>query len=292
MISESDKILLILKWSLELFEHSISTNQGRDSENSIGDALYIEFQKIYLQYKGKYPENLLEHLIVIPQTSVFFMLNQHGMILDYNHSILDVWQYKEEELNNQSIQKIIDKKSYEELILQWNTQPKEMCTNILPINFITKNNLRISLYCHLIFLAKSNVNLLIGLDFHLINSLQMNQTQNKENHFKDTINAIALEIIEHLSEPLIPIKTMSWKHAISEENIKIGFKQWHQCTYFQFYQNQRLHKAFQLIQEVDLSLKVIAIQCGFDDYINFYKAFRKKYGFPPSLLYRHKNFTK
>jgi len=47
-----------------------------------------------------------------------------------------------------------------------------------------------------------------------------------------------------------------------------------------------LKKAYLLILQTDLPLKEVAFQCGFLAYLNFYKAFRKKYGFSPSEVAR------
>ena len=55
---------------------------------------------------------------------------------------------------------------------------------------------------------------------------------------------------------------------------------------YKFYTDERLKRATYLIQKTEIPIKEIAFICGFNDYNNFSKAFKKKYNYPPSALKR------
>ena len=49
----------------------------------------------------------------------------------------------------------------------------------------------------------------------------------------------------------------------------------------------RTHKALQLLVENRLSVKQVAYACGFADEKYFSRAFKSKYGYPPSMVRDH-----
>ena len=48
-----------------------------------------------------------------------------------------------------------------------------------------------------------------------------------------------------------------------------------------------MEKALELLSEGELSIKEIAFTCGYSDEKYFSRAFRKKYGCPPSHFYKN-----
>lgn len=95
-------------------------------------------------------------------------------------------------------------------------------------------------------------------------------------------------IISHLEEPLPTLKELSRLFSTNEFKIKDGFRQFFNTSVYQFYNEERLKKAHLLIQQSDESLKSIAFSCGYNDYTNFYKSFKKRFGYSPSDLLRNK----
>lgn len=94
-------------------------------------------------------------------------------------------------------------------------------------------------------------------------------------------------IIEHLDEPLPSTKELSKMCGTNEFKLKDSFRHFFKTSIYQFYNDERLKKAHQLIQQTSIPLKEIAFISGFNDYTNFYKAFKKKYGYSPSDLNRN-----
>jgi len=93
-------------------------------------------------------------------------------------------------------------------------------------------------------------------------------------------------ILNHLEEPLPSVKELSKLFGTNEFRIKDGFRHFFNTSVYQFYNEERLKKAHLLIQQSNETLKSIAFSCGYNDYTNFYKAFKKRFGYSPSDLHR------
>lgn len=94
-------------------------------------------------------------------------------------------------------------------------------------------------------------------------------------------------ILKHLEEPLPTIKELSKMFGTNEFRIKDGFRHFFNTSVYQFYSEERLKKAHLLIQQTDIPLKAIAFMTGYNDYNNFYKAFKKRFGYSPRALNRN-----
>lgn len=65
------------------------------------------------------------------------------------------------------------------------------------------------------------------------------------------------------------------------------FKQSYNKTIHQYLLDFRLEKSLELLNNKNLSIKEIALQCGFSDTNHFSKSFKKKYNVPPSKHYKN-----
>ena len=93
-------------------------------------------------------------------------------------------------------------------------------------------------------------------------------------------------IQNHLEEPLPSTKRLSKMFGTNEFTLKENFRRLLKTSIYQFYNEERLKKAHTLIEKTRIPLKEIALLSGFTDYTNFYKAFKKKFNYPPSELKR------
>lgn len=93
-------------------------------------------------------------------------------------------------------------------------------------------------------------------------------------------------ILEHLDEPLPTTKELSKMFGTNEFKLKDSFRHFFKTSIYKFYTEERLKKAYQLIQNTNIPLKEIAFTSGFNDYISFYKAFKKRFQYSPSELQR------
>ena len=96
-------------------------------------------------------------------------------------------------------------------------------------------------------------------------------------------------ILNNLEEPLPTTKELSKMFGTNEFTLKENFRNILKTSIYQFYNDERLKKAHFLIQQTSIPLKEISFLCGFNDYTNFYKAFKKRFDYPPSDLNRTNN---
>lgn len=70
--------------------------------------------------------------------------------------------------------------------------------------------------------------------------------------------------------------------ALSPSKLKKGFRQYFRQGLFEYLETQRLERAKELMYDRDKSLKQISSEVGFHYLNNFSRAFKKKYGMPPT----------
>ena len=100
------------------------------------------------------------------------------------------------------------------------------------------------------------------------------------------IHKVQEYILNHLEEPLPSTNELSKMFGTNEFTLKESFRDILNTSIYQFYNDERLKRAFFLIEHTFIPLKEIAFKCGFNDYNNFSKAFKKKYNHSPSDVIR------
>jgi AraC-like DNA-binding protein len=93
-------------------------------------------------------------------------------------------------------------------------------------------------------------------------------------------------ILSHLDEPLPTLHHLAQMFAVEEHILKNGFRTFFKTSVYNFYQEERLKRAHVMIRQTSVSLKEIAYLNGFKGYLNFYKAFKKRFGYKPSDISR------
>ncbi|MDF0709052.1 helix-turn-helix domain-containing protein [Flagellimonas okinawensis] len=91
-------------------------------------------------------------------------------------------------------------------------------------------------------------------------------------------------IINNLDRDLPRLRELALQMGTNEFKLKYGFKQLYGTTIFKFLTQERLRKAKTLTMHTSLSLKTIAHMTGFKSIPHFSRAFKEKYGQPPSSL--------
>ena len=79
----------------------------------------------------------------------------------------------------------------------------------------------------------------------------------------------------------ITLELLAQRFYCSQSSLIKAFKKAYNITIFQKLNEIRLEKACELLVESRLTIKEIAIQCGFIDQNYFSKAFRSKYQISP-----------
>jgi AraC family transcriptional regulator len=90
-------------------------------------------------------------------------------------------------------------------------------------------------------------------------------------------------LMDQLTEPLT-IKELSKRVAMNECYLKKGFKEMYGATIFEFYQQQRMEYARQLLYEQNLSVTEVSILLGYSSISHFSTAFKKQTGLKPCEL--------
>lgn len=93
-------------------------------------------------------------------------------------------------------------------------------------------------------------------------------------------------ILNHLEEDLPSTKALAQMFGTNEFTLKQNFRTLFKTSVYQYYNDERLKKARLLIEQTKIPLANVALLSGFNNYTNFYKAFKKKYNQSPSDLLR------
>lgn len=242
-------------------------------------------------------ELVLEQGKVIPYSNFqhlsqfAFVLNSNFKVIDFNFTVSDRLKYESEAIQNLPFESLLDdtsKEGWNKLIKQFNWNTYFFTT--VELVFVSLDGYKLPLFCSVsnslvnqtLFVLSAEV---VLKDVPFLKQIPSNTNEKIKNEAK-IIENIHTYILEHLDAPLPSLKSLAIQFGSEEHKIRNGFREHYHTSVYQFYQDERLKKAYLLISQTDLPLKEIAFQCGFEMYLNFYKAFRKKYGFSPSELSR------
>ena len=92
---------------------------------------------------------------------------------------------------------------------------------------------------------------------------------------------------DHFCEHSLDIGAICERAFISPSSLQRAFLQHMGMSPKQYITKLRMNKALQLLAEDRLSVKEISFLCGFSDEKYFSRAFKEKYGCPPSQLRNH-----
>ncbi len=93
-------------------------------------------------------------------------------------------------------------------------------------------------------------------------------------------------ILTNLDKPLPTLAKLASHFGTNQSRLKEIFRTFFNTSIYHFYNEERLKRAHLIIEQTNLTLKAVAIMAGFNDYITFSKAFRKKFGYAPSFVKR------
>lgn len=249
------------------------------------------------EYAERIKALVLEQGMVPPYASFqhlnqyVFVLDNHYRIVDFNFTVVDRLKYKSETIQTLLFESLLDDSSK----LVWNDLLKQVggkssffvTTELL---FMTADGVKLPLFCSVSSSLVNSFVFVLSVEVILVNSPFLKQipsiASEKAKAEATVIANIHAYILEHLDAPLPSLKSLALLFGSEEHKIRNGFREHYHTSVYQFYQDERLRKAYLFITQTDLPLKEIAYQCGFGMYLNFYKAFRKKYGFSPRELKR------
>lgn len=295
MTNQEEKLRMIYRLLFDLATGRKIVAFTRENPSDVYDEILTTLE----EQGERIRELALEQGTVIPYSNFqhlshfAFILNSNFNVIDSNFTVSERLNYTSEAIQNLPFESLLDntsKESWNKLIkrVMWDTY----FFSTIELLFVSLDGYKLPLLCsisnsplnQILFVLSAEVVLKDVPFLKLIPSVTNEKIKNEAR----IIENIHTYILEHLDVPLPSLKTLALQFGIEEHKIRNGFREHYHTSVYQFYQDQRLKKALLLISQTDLPLKEIAFQCGFEMYLNFYKAFRKKYGFSPSDMQRIK----
>jgi AraC-like DNA-binding protein len=195
-------------------------------------------------------------------------------------------------LINLSLADIITTASFEQL--QEVVDANSTLPTTITLDFTPKEHLPISVASNIVRLVNGSeiiINLVTPARQDTYSPLLYGNENEKHNKTRKA-DALLIQklydyILAHLEEPLPSLKVLSSKFGTNEHKLKDGFRHFFKTSIYQFYNQERLKRAFFMIEHTGIPLKNISVMNGFNNYPNFSKSFKKQFGFSPNELKRN-----
>lgn len=266
--------------------HSSSQDDQLDQLGSLLNSVAEAMQQTILESGYINPHYSYQCL-----TQTTFVLNDHFIIVGLSAGVADLLGYRPEMLFQIPFENFLSIQS----IHLWQKIIQEAHSNknyhhTVQLIFVNPAGKLVPSFCTISRLLYANKILVSTISTVLQQSLTdtlITKPSTKSNQSTASlIQNVHDYIINHLEEPLPSTKELSKLFGTNEFKIKEGFRQFFNTSVYQFYNEERLKKAHLLIQQTNISLKEIAFMSGFNDYISFYKSFKKKFHYAPSAMLR------
>jgi AraC-like DNA-binding protein len=226
----------------------------------------------------------------IAQTT--FVLDASFFIKSFTPEVILFLDYSESELMNQPLSSIITETSLEQLQKVLNDSISLPIT--IALDFTRKEHLPVSVSCSigkLINRSEIILNLVTPVRQNFYNPLAYDNENEKHTKTRKA-DALLIQklydyILAHLEEPLPSLKVLSSEFGTNEHKLKDGFRHFFKTSIYQFYNDERLKRAYFMIENTGIPLKNISVMNGFTNYPNFSKSFKKRFGFSPNEMKRN-----
>jgi AraC-like DNA-binding protein len=227
----------------------------------------------------------------IAQTT--FILDTSFLIKSFTSEVTYFLGYSESELIDLPLGAIITTASLIQLQDILNASIS-LPTTIIALDFTPKDQLPVSVSCSIGKLVNRSeiiLNLVTPARQDFYNSLVYENENEKHNKTRKA-DALLIQklydyILAHLEEPLPSLKVLSYEFGTNERKLKDGFRHFFKTSIYQFYNDERLKRAYFMIEHTTIPLKNISLMNGFNNYPNFSKSFKKRFGFSPYEMKRN-----
>lgn len=266
----------------------IPTDNGNDDLQELAVQLNRLAEKMRMTF--------IEHNEVAPYYSyqnlaqLTFITDLDFKILGFTSQAYDSLGWKNGDLIGLPIDSIIADNSdavWKKAIKVINTDPEFHET--LHLTFVTPEKQLVPAFCTITRLLHVDMILVSSIKTSLqeiIYDLPKLKTTKPRAAEAETIQQLHDYILNNLGEPLPTIKQLSRIFKVNEFDLKDGFRKLFGSSIYHFYNEERLKRAHLMIVHTDESLKAIASVHGYMTYTSFNKAFKARFGYPPSSLKR------
>ncbi|WP_281638069.1 helix-turn-helix transcriptional regulator [Flavobacterium marginilacus] len=221
-----------------------------------------------------------------------FILDASFYIKSFTPEIAYFLGYSESELIDLPLPGIITTASSEQLQDVLDTNVSLPAT--IALDFTPKEHLPVSVSCTIGRLVNSSEIILNLVTPPRQDSYYplMYRNENEKHNKTRKEDALLIQklydyILAHLEEPLPSLKVLSCEFGTNEHKLKDGFRHFFKTSIYQFYNDERLKRAYFMIEHTTIPLKNISVMNGFNDYPNFSKSFKKRFGFSPYEIKRN-----
>jgi AraC-like DNA-binding protein len=220
-----------------------------------------------------------------------FILDHNFIISNFNANVPEALNYESEQLFKVDFGKFIAPQSCS----IWNEKKMEASLDdnyhsTVQLVFITGTNKLLPTFCTISRLRCSDkiiVNSITTILQELLSDAKYVIKTTTEKHSEAILMQNLYDyILNHLEQPLPTLKALSVLFDTNEYKLKLGFREFFKTSIYNFYQEERLKRAHLMILQTKISLKEIALMNGFNTYLNFYKAFKKRFNYAPSEVDR------
>lgn len=225
-------------------------------------------------------------------TQTTFVLDDLLCIKSFTPEVIHFLGYSEFELIDKPLITIITETCFEKL--QQLLDDTISGPTIITLNFTTKDHLLVSVSCSigkLINRSEIILSLVTPVCKDFYNPMAYTNGNEKQNKTRKA-DALLIQklydyILANLEEPLPSLKELSRQFGTNEHKLKDGFRHFFKTSIYQFYNDERLKRAYFMIEHTAFSLKTISTMNGFNNYPNFSKSFKKCFSFSPFELKRN-----
>lgn len=225
-----------------------------------------------------------------------FILDDDFIIRSFNAHVPETLYYQSEQLFQVDFGKFIAPQSCS----IWNQKKNEASLDdnyhsTVPLIFITGNDKLLPTSCTISRLRYSD-KIIINSITTILQELLSDDMYVIKIATERQSEAVIMQnlydyILNHLQEPLPTLKELAVLFDTNDYKLKHGFREFFKTSIYNFYQEQRLKRAHLMILQSKIPLKEIALMNGFNTYLNFYKAFKKRYQYAPSKVDRSPNVS-
>ena len=128
---------------------------------------------------------------------------------------------------------------------------------------------------------KRSINQTKSIIYYILDKMATDQQES----INDTVVARCVHYMEeHYCDPKLDVKALCGILFISVSSLQRAFAKCLAMSPKQYLIQLRMNRALELLTKNEISVKEISFACGFADEKYFSRAFKKRYGYPPSQL--------
>lgn len=248
-----------------------------------------------LRESALFSGNINPHGVKMLATSATLLLNECDRIVDASIGALVLLGYESSALMGKPIAELLGGAVEAYGIMKEQQSGGDIrLGGRTSLHFISASRLTVTIDCFLERLASGKGWVLSCQATHLVNAGSTGENREKiigKGKYPSRSDARLIQkvydyILGHLHEPLPSVKELSNQFGTNEFKLKEGFRHFLHNSVYQFYTEERLKRAYLMIEQTEIPLKKIAQMNGFSSYPNFSRTFKRRFGMSPKDLHR------